>query len=88
MGGFILRRLLQAMLVLVVVSFLVFAGVYLVGDPVDVLISPEATAIERLRVTRELGLDQPLWVQYLRFAGHALQADFGTASWPASPPWR
>jgi peptide/nickel transport system permease protein len=85
MGGFILRRLLQAMLVLVVVSFLVFAGVYLVGDPVDVLISPEATAIERLRVTRELGLDQPLWVQYLRFAGHALQADFGNSFLAGQP---
>ncbi|MDM0033790.1 ABC transporter permease [Variovorax sp. J22P271] len=85
MGGFILRRLLQAMLVLVVVSFLVFAGVYLVGDPVDVLISPEATAIERLRVTRELGLDQPLWVQYLRFAGHALQGQFGNSFLAGQP---
>jgi peptide/nickel transport system permease protein len=85
MAGFILRRLLQAALVLWVVSFLVFAGVYLVGDPVDVLVSQEATQIERRQVTQALGLDQPLPVQYLRFIGHALQGDFGNSFLAGQP---
>lgn len=85
MSGFIVRRLLQAALVLLVVSFLVFVGVYLVGDPVDVLISPEATQIERARVTQELGLDQPLVVQYLNFMQQALQGRFGNSFLAGQP---
>jgi peptide/nickel transport system permease protein len=75
--AFILRRLMQSLLVLVVMSVLVFAGIHAVGNPIDVLISPEANQAERLRIIAAFGLDQPLWRQYLLFVGNALAGDLG-----------
>lgn len=79
MLSFLLSRLVQTLLLLVVMSAIVFAGVYLIGDPMATFISPDMTAeiIEKTR--RELGLDQPLHLQYLRFAGSALSGDLGTS---------
>ncbi|RAI58585.1 ABC transporter permease [Roseicella frigidaeris] len=77
MTVFLLRRLLQAAAVVLVMSLLVFLGVYAIGDPVEILISPEADQIERERAIRALGLDLPLWQQYLVFLGRALQGDLG-----------
>ncbi len=77
MLAFILRRLMQSLLVLVVMSVLVFAGIHAVGNPIDVLISPEANQAERLRIIAAFGLDQPLWRQYLLFVGNALAGDLG-----------
>ena len=74
---FILRRLQQSVLVLLVMSLLVFAGVYAVGNPIDILISPEATQADREATVRALGLDQPLWLQYVYFVQKALSADLG-----------
>lgn len=74
---FIVRRVLQSLLVLLIVSLLVFAGVYAIGNPVDVLISPEATQMERAALISSLGLDKPLWAQYLVFLGSALQGNLG-----------
>ncbi len=74
---FIIRRLLQAALVVVVMSVLVFGGIYMLGDPLAVLASPEATEIDREMISKALGLDQPLWVQYLRFVGSAFSGEFG-----------
>ena len=74
---FILRRLLQSVLVLVVMSLLVFTGVYAIGNPVDILISPDATQAERVATIAALGLDKPMWVQYLVFVKKALAADLG-----------
>lgn len=85
MRGFLLRRFLQAALVLIVVSMIVFGSVYLVGNPADVMISPEATEIERQRVITELGLDQPMWVQYLGFAKQVLQGQFGNSFLAGQP---
>ena len=76
---FILRRALQSALVLVLMSMLVFAGVFAIGNPVDSLVRPEADAAERARVILAFGLDQPLWEQYLRFAGKALAGDMGNS---------
>jgi peptide/nickel transport system permease protein len=76
---FIVRRLLQSLLVLFVVSLLVFAGVYAIGDPVEVLISPEATQSERAALVVALGLDKPLWMQYFVFLKNALQGDLGNS---------
>ncbi len=73
----LLRRVLQSALVLLAMSVLVFAGIFAVGNPVDVLISPQADQAEIEQVTRSLGLDRPLWEQYARFLGHALQGDLG-----------
>ena len=74
---FIIRRLLQSVLVLAVMSLLVFTGVYAVGNPVDILISPDATQSDREATIKALGLDLPLWTQYLVFVKKALAADLG-----------
>jgi peptide/nickel transport system permease protein len=76
---FILRRLFQSLIVMAVVSLLVFGGVYAIGNPVDILISPEATQAEREAVIAMLGLDKPLWMQYFVFVGNALQGDLGNS---------
>lgn len=76
---FIVRRLLQSLMVLLIVSLLVFAGVYAVGNPVDVLVSPEATQAERAALIVSLGLDKPLWAQYLLFLQNALQGNLGVS---------
>ena len=77
MLAFIIRRLLQAGLVIVIMSALVFVGIYLIGNPVYILISPEASEIEREQVIHALGLDLPLWQQYLVFVEQALHGSFG-----------
>jgi len=77
MTVFLLRRLIQAAGVVLVMSLLVFLGVYAIGDPIEILISPEADQIERERAIKALGLDLPLWQQYLVFLGNALRGDLG-----------
>ncbi len=74
---FIVRRVLQSLVVLLIVSLLVFAGVYAIGNPVEVLISPEATQAERAALVVSLGLDKPLWMQYLVFLQNALHGNLG-----------
>ena len=77
MLGFLIQRLLQAAVVMVIISVLVFCGVFAIGNPIDVLISPDATQEIRLDTIRRYGFDQPLWRQYLTFAGTLVRADFG-----------
>jgi peptide/nickel transport system permease protein len=77
MTVYLLRRLLQSLLVLAAMSVIVFVGVYAVGDPVEILISPDADQLERERAIQALGLDLPLWEQYLVFLQRALQGDLG-----------
>ena len=77
MTVFILRRLMQSILVLLVMSLLVFVGVYAIGNPIDIFISPEADQIERERAIAALGLDKPWWLQYLYFLHGALSLDLG-----------
>src|SRR3954470_18662139 len=77
MLGFVIQRVLQAALVMAAMSALVFVGVYAIGNPIDVLISPDATQDIRAAVIRTYGLDLPLWEQYLRFLGRLVQGDLG-----------
>ena len=77
MTGFIIRRLMQAGVVVLLMSFLVFSGVFLVGDPVDILISDEADEEDRERAIAGLGLDKPFHMQYLLFLRGALRGDLG-----------
>ncbi|HYE49045.1 MAG TPA: ABC transporter permease [Azospirillaceae bacterium] len=77
MSLFLARRLLQSLSVLLVLSALVFSGIYLVGNPVDILINPEATPADRAAAMAALGLDRPLHEQYLAFLGRALEGDLG-----------
>ena len=74
---FIIRRLLQSIVVLVVMSLLVFAGVYAIGNPIDMLISPDADQMERARTIAAFGLDKPMWEQYFLFVKNALAGDMG-----------
>ena len=77
MLAYIIRRSLQALLVLLVMSVLVFIGVYAIGNPVDILINPQADQVDRERAIATLGLDQPLWVQYWKFLAGAIHGDLG-----------
>jgi peptide/nickel transport system permease protein len=77
MLGFLIQRILQAALVVLAMSALVFAGVFAIGNPIDVLISPDATQDIRAATIAKYGFDRPLWEQYLTFLGRALQGDFG-----------
>ena len=77
MTVYLLRRLIQAALVMLAMSVIVFVGVYAIGDPVEILISPDADQMERERAIKALGLDLPLWMQYLSFLGNALHGDLG-----------
>ena len=72
-----IRRLMQSVLVLGVMSLVVFAGVYAIGNPVDILISPQADQAEIARATAALGLDKPLWQQYWVFLRQAAAGDLG-----------
>ncbi|MBL8511954.1 MAG: ABC transporter permease [Betaproteobacteria bacterium] len=74
---FTLRRLFQSSLVLVAMSFLVFVGVYAIGNPIDVLVNPQADEAERLRATVALGLDKPFLTQYGLFLQGAISGDLG-----------
>ena len=72
-----IRRLMQSVLVLGVMSLVVFAGVYAIGNPVDILISPQADQAEIARATAALGLNKPLWQQYWVFLRQAAAGDLG-----------
>jgi len=69
---YITRRSMQSIVVLLVMSLLVFVGVYAVGNPVDILINPQADQIDRERAIVALGLDKSLPQQYVSFLWGAL----------------
>jgi peptide/nickel transport system permease protein len=77
MLAFLIRRSLQSIAVLFAMSLIVFAGVYVIGDPVLVMISPDASQADIAATRAMLGLDQPLWVQYGRFLHGAITGDLG-----------
>ena len=60
-------------------SLLVFFGVYAIGDPMAVLIHPQADQIEIQEATKRLGLDRPIWEQYLIYMGNIFKGDFGNS---------
>ncbi|WP_292290345.1 ABC transporter permease [Marivita sp.] len=77
MLGFVISRLLQAIVVVFAMSIIVFVGVYAIGNPIDVMIDPGATAEIRENLIRQYGLDQPLWRQYVTFLANVAQGDLG-----------
>jgi peptide/nickel transport system permease protein len=79
------RQLIQFVVVIVGISILAFAILHVLGDPVLLLLPQNAGKEEFERYRKLLGLDQPLWVQYARFAAKAVQGDFGK-SWYADMP--
>lgn len=77
MAVYLIRRATQSVVVLLVMSLLVFVGVYAIGNPVDILINPNADQADIERAIKGLGLDRPLWEQYLVFLQQALAGDLG-----------
>ena len=77
MLAFILRRILQSFAVMAVVALIAFSLFNFVGDPVVSMVGQDATMEEKAKLRGELGLDQPVVVQFFRFAGNAIQGDFG-----------
>jgi peptide/nickel transport system permease protein len=77
MSTWLLRRLVQALFVVLAMTVIVFIGVNVIGNPIDILISPDANAAERAQAIASLGLDKPLWQQYLSFLGGVLHGDLG-----------
>ncbi|CAB1081139.1 ABC transporter permease [Alkalispirochaeta odontotermitis] len=77
MSVFIIRRLIQSSLVIAAMSVIVFFSVNVIGNPVDILINPEFDQEEMDRAIKALGLDLPIWQQYLHFVKNAFQGDFG-----------
>ena len=85
MSVFITRRVLQSLVVVFVMSLLVFFGVNIVGDPVDMLINPEADQEDIENAIRALGLDRPIHEQYWYFVVNALKGDLGKSFIFAEP---
>jgi peptide/nickel transport system permease protein len=79
MLSFTLHRLAQSAATLLVMSLLVFAGVYAIGNPADILVNPQADQAEIARITAQLGLDLPLWQQYWIFLRGAFGGDLGSS---------
>src|SRR5882672_6751912 len=81
MGRYLFHRLWQSLLTLVLASIVVFVGVRaLPGDPALAMVGEEADPAALAAVRAQLGLDQPLPVQYLRFVGNALTGDLGRST--------
>jgi peptide/nickel transport system permease protein len=77
MLSFAVRRALQSIAVLLAMSALVFIGVYAIGNPVDILINPQAGQAEIAAAAEALGLDRPLWRQYWNFITGAFSGSLG-----------
>ncbi|QCO54573.1 ABC transporter permease [Pseudorhodobacter turbinis] len=85
MLGFLIRRIIQSVFVMLAVALIAFMMFRFMGDPVNSLVAENATTEERDAVRERLGLDQPIWVQYGRFVGRAATGDFGL-SWRNARP--
>ena len=85
MLAFILRRLAQAVIVMLAVGLIAFSLFRFTGDPVLFMLGQDATPEGRARITKQLGLDQPFYVQYARFVDSALHGDFGLSLRQAQP---
>jgi peptide/nickel transport system permease protein len=85
MTAFIIRRLMQAVGVVFAMSLIVFFGVHVVGDPVYLLVNPQMDQKDIEAAIRALGLDRPIWEQYLHFLSGAIQGDLGRSFIFAEP---
>jgi peptide/nickel transport system permease protein len=74
-----IRRLLQAVLVMAVVGLIAFTLFRFVGDPINQMVGIETSVEERAQLRQQLGLDDPVWVQFARFVWNALHFDFGAS---------
>lgn len=77
MTVWLFKRVLQAIVIVLLMTVIVFLGLHAIGNPIDILIGPDADQRDRAALIAQLGLDQPIWKQYLRFLLSALQGDLG-----------
>jgi peptide/nickel transport system permease protein len=77
MTAYLLRRLMQTVLVIILMSVIVFFGVHVIGDPIWLLVNPQMDQRDIEAAVRALGLDRPIWEQYLHFLSGALRGDLG-----------
>ncbi len=86
MRRYLARRLLLLVPVLAGVSIVIFMVLHLSpGDPVEIMLGSQATQEDRARLRGDLGLDQPLHVQYVRWLGHVVRGDLGRSLWMKRP---
>ncbi len=79
MLAFIIRRLLQAIVVMLTVALIAFALFRFVGDPINQMVGIETSAEERAALREQLGLNDPVVIQFVRFVGRAARLDFGSS---------
>ncbi len=79
MTAWLLRRVAQAAVVVFLMTLIVFVGLHAIGNPVDILIGQDVDQVDRARIIAELGLDKPLWQQYLAFLNGALHGNLGNS---------
>ncbi len=82
---YLIRRLGQSLIAISVMALLVFVGVYAIGNPVDILISPEATPADMDAAVARFGLDKPLWQQFFIYLGNVLHGDLGKSFVSGTP---
>jgi peptide/nickel transport system permease protein len=85
MIAFVIQRLLQAMLVMLVVALIAFALFNFVGDPINSMVGQDTSLADRERLRQELGLNDSFVVQFARFVGHAAEGEFGLSYQQARP---
>ena len=77
MVSYLVRRAFRALLVVVGVSFISFAVLFLSGDPTDTMVGEDWTIEEVQKLRRDMGLDRPWFIQYITYASRAVRGDFG-----------
>jgi peptide/nickel transport system permease protein len=79
MLAFVIRRAFEAVLVILVVALIAFALFRFIGDPINQMVGIETSLEEREKLREALGLNDPVFVQFVRFVWHALHFDFGVS---------
>src|ERR1700757_4178964 len=85
MPAFVIRRLLQSVLVMLTVALIAFALFNYVGDPINNMVGQDTSLQDRERMREQLGLNDPSVIQFARFVGHAVQGNFGLSYQQARP---
>jgi ABC-type dipeptide/oligopeptide/nickel transport system permease component len=85
MQRYILKRLAQTLVTIWIISMVVFMLVRITGDPLDLLLSPEATEKDRIETQKVLGLDKPIYIQYGKYISGMMRGDFGESIYWKEP---
>src|SRR5712691_5452266 len=88
MRRYLVRQAVQLVVVIFGISVLAFSILPVIGDPVTLLLPQNAGKEEYARYKHLMGLDQPIWVQYWKFASRAVQGDFGRSWYGNAPAFR